>query len=204
MSKPKKQKESGNERFLRDVGNAQIGAAQTFEPAHQAILREARADHTERFRGRLSGDVWQGLGGSLSAPALAGGDARRAVPYEGIASQGLGAALREGTVRGTELKDGIIDAGANSRLANAKASGRSLQEAARTEAAVAGNKIRAANEVNNSLISGVTTVAAAGVGEFMNGRRAAKDGIGLDSAVDLDNQSWLYKRGWSSGMGNGM
>ena len=161
--KPKKEKASGNEVFLKEVGKAQMGASQMFEGAHQAMLREAGADHTERFRGRLAGDVWQQLGGSLNSTQLAAGDARKAGGYETLATSGLSAALRDGTSRGTQLKDEVTLAGANSRLANAQVSGTSLKDAARTEAKEASQKVQLANEWNNQLTGAATTLAATGI-----------------------------------------
>lgn len=168
MGKAKKQKESGNEKFLRDVGNTMINASTMFEPAHQSVLREAKTDQTNLFRGRLAGDTWQQLGTNLGGNNVTAGDTRRQGRYEGVATDAVNTALREGTRRGAELRDERINLGASSRLSNAKQSNVSIQSAARNSFAESAQKAQAANDMNQMLTGAAFTLASAGIGKMMN------------------------------------
>lgn len=176
MGKPKKQKESGNERFLGEVGNTMINASRMFDPAHQSVLSEAKTDQTDLFRGRLAGDAWQQLGASLGADQLARGNAARAGQFESMAMDGLNTSLREGTRRGAELRDERIYLGAGSRLSNAKQSNLSIQQAARTAHEESSQKIKRANDFNNQLMGAGFTLASAGAQHYMNNRRPPSAG----------------------------
>lgn len=168
MSKPKKEKASGNEKFLKNVGEAQIGASQMFEGAHQAVLREAQADHSNRLRGRSAGETWAQLGGGLDANNLAQGNSTRHDKYADLATSGLGGSLREGTKRSTELSDALTQEGAGARLSNSQVSGKSLQQAARMEDAVSSAKTQAANAWKNEVMNAGVTLAAAGMDMYGN------------------------------------
>ena len=205
MSKPEKQKESHNERFLKAVGEAQINASTIFEPAHQAVLREAQADHTGRLRGRSAGSVWQQLGGTMGTDKLIQGDTKGQTLFEGLATGGLGSALRDGTLKGTQLKDNLIEAGASRRLSNAKASGQSLAQSARIQDSVTANKIKLANDWKNEVTGAAFTLASMGAGmaknEYDAGQEFAKSHSGLDGMADADKKNWFFRRGYNVGLG---
>lgn len=202
MSKAKQQKESGNERFLRAVGTQQIGASAMFEGAHQAVLSEAGADHTNRFRGRQAGDVWQGLGPTLGSDNLARGDSSLQGTYERLATDALGSSLREGSKRGVELKDDLILEGAGGRLSNANASGNNLASTARMEDRVTANKIQIANDWNNQKLGALTTLASTaatyGYGQYTKGKKSAMGNTPLTNQ-QIQDADPLFKRGYSSG-----
>lgn len=185
MSKPKQEKASGNERFLKSVGQAEINASKSFEAAHQAVLREAQASHLNRFRGRQAGDVWQGAARDLGSDRLSRGDTTRQGRFEGLVGDALGGSLREGTQRATALSDSLINEGASSRLSNAKASGASAVSEARRVNAVASNKIQLANEWNNDLAGAAVTLGSYGAGQYM-GARAAQQAADARTAVSVD------------------
>lgn len=168
MGKAKKQKESGNEKFLKAVGQVQLNAATMFEPAHQSVLSEAKTDQTKLFRGRLGGDTWQQLGTNLGGNNVTAGDTRRQGRYEGIATDAVNTALREGTRRGAELHDERINLGASSRLSNAKQSNLSIQQAARNSFAESAQKAQLANDMNQMLTGAAFTLASAGIGKMMS------------------------------------
>jgi len=176
MGSPKKQKESGNEKFLKAVGETQLAASKMFDPAHQSVLNEAKTDQTDLFRGRLAGDVWQQLGSTLSTDRLARGDAVRSGGYDAAAKDALNTSLREGTRRGAELRDERIYLGAGSRLSNAKQSNLSIQQAARTAHAESADKARHANDWNNELMGAGITLASFGIGQMANKPPAAGGG----------------------------
>lgn len=199
----KKEKASQNEKFLKEVGTAQIGASKMFEPAHQAMLREANTDQTAMVRGRAAGSVWQGLAGSLGADRLATGDARRQGKFEGLASQALGSALRGGSASGMKLKDEVVHAGATSRLSNAQVSGRTAREEARDVAAEASNKVQLANQWADELMSAAVTGGMAAREQYTAGKTA---GAKVQTAsgregVSTGNEGWVYNLGFKRGMG---
>jgi hypothetical protein len=207
MGKAKKQKESGNEKFLKNVGQVQLNASSMFDPAHQSVLNEARTDQTDLFRGRLAGDTWQQLGTNLGGNNVTGGDTRRQGRYEGIATDAINTSLREGTRRGAELRDERINLGASSRLSNARQSNASIQQAARNSFAESAQKAQAANDMNQMLTGAAFTLASAGIGEMGNQYQAGKamgskpetfDPSGLGAAGG-ESKNWLYKKGYSSG-----
>lgn len=161
--KPKKEKASQNEKFLGEVGKAQIGASGMFEAAHQAMLRESNADQSGTIRARAAGSTWQGLAGDMGSKRLATGDGRRQGAFEGLAQQGVATALRGGTNSATKLKDEVIHAGATSRLSNAQRSGASARDEARDVAREASNKVQLANQWKQDILEGATTLASAGI-----------------------------------------
>ena len=196
MSKPKKEKASGNEKFLKNVGEAQINASQMFEGAHQAILREAQADHSNRLRGRMAGDTWKQLGGGLDANAMALGDSRRHDGYAELTTGALGGSLREGTNRATELSDALVQEGAGARLSNAQVSGKSLQRAARQEDAVSSAKTQLANQWKNELTSAGVTLAAAGMDMYSKKKPEVKPSnvstLSPQANALYTGESWRY------------
>lgn len=205
MGKPKKQKESGNERFLREVGNTMISASAMFDPAHQSVLREAQTDQTNLFRGRLAGDTWQQLGTNLGGNNVTAGDTRRQGQYESLATDSINTALREGTQRGAQLRDERIYLGAGSRLSNAKQSNLSIQQAARTSFAESANKAKLANDMNNQLIGAGLTLATAGAqyarNQYNAGKAFAGETSGLDGMAEADKKNWFYRQGYNAGLG---
>lgn len=208
MGKAKKQKESGNEKFLRDVGNTMINASTMFEPAHQSVLREAKTDQTNLFRGRLAGDTWQQLGTNLGGNNVAAGDMRKQGRYEALATDSMNTALREGTRRGAELRDERINLGASSRLSNAKQSNVSIQSAARNSFAESAQKAQAANDMNQMLTGAAFTLASAGIGEMGNqyqaGKQLGQSSTDLQSMLDngkvAEQKNWFYRKGYGSGL----
>lgn len=199
----KKEKASQNEKFLKDVGNAQIGASKMFEPAHQAMMREANADQSGTIRSRAAGSVWQGLAGDMGANRLAAGDARRQARYEGLGEQALSDALRGGTNSATLMRDETIQAGATSRLSNAQQSGRTARQEARDVAAEAGQKVALANEWANELMGAAVTAGTAGYDRFKTGLAAGKKAqtaSGLEGA-SKGNEGFIYNLAFKRGMG---
>jgi len=160
----KREKASQNEKFLKDVGVAQIGASNMFEAAHQAMMREANADQSGTIRARAAGSVWQGIRGDLGANRLAAGDARRSGGFESLAQQGLATALRGGTNSATKLKDETVMAGATSRLSNAQRSSATARDEARDVAREASNKVQLANQWADELMD---ATAAGGAMAYM-------------------------------------
>lgn len=198
----KKEKQTGNERFLKNVGEAQISASKMFEGAHQAMLREANADQSGVIRGRAAGSVWQGLGGEMGTHRLSTGDTRRQGGYEGLAQQAVGTALRGGSSSALKLRDGVIHAGASSRLSNAQTSGVAARDEARTVAAEAAHKVKLANEWRQELIEAGTKLATAGISEYRDGLaagRAPPPGASYDDQTQ--NNGLIYGLGFKRGFG---
>ena len=205
MGKAKKQKESGNEKFLKNVGQVQLNASTMFDPADQSVLNEARTDQTNLFRGRLAGDTWQQLGTNLGGNNVTAGDTRRQGRYEGVATDAINTSLREGTRRGAELRDERINLGASSRLSNARQSNVSIQQAARNSFAESAQKAQLANDMNQMLTGAAFTLASAGIGEMGNQYQAGNSlGAGQEQydpsgLAGGGTKSRLYKKGYSSG-----
>lgn len=206
FSGPKKEKASQNEKFLKEVGTAQIGASKMFEAAHQAMLKAASGDQSGIIRGRAAGQVWQGLGGEMGANRIARGDVRKQGVFENLAGQAVGTALRSGATSGLKLQDEAVHMGATARLSNAQSSGATARSEARDVAREASQKVQLANQWNQDLQGAAATFAMAGGQEYMAGRAAGNKAELQNMSALSDgpaappNENWFYNLGYKRGV----
>lgn len=174
-SKATNQQQGSHERELLRTGQQRtdLGRQIAAKPT-QYINETSTKDYSKLYRGRLNADAAQALSGNSAASyAMAASDPRglgSIARVDNAQTKARGAALSEGTKRGTAGRDQNIFSAMDVSMGKQAGTSRNMSQLARTQANEIATQAKIAADETNAKRSALTALGTAAVGKYRQGK----------------------------------